>query len=174
MEERTVALLIRLCALYKETRLLKQLEKWYEDEVNTEELWEKVDKFISNLEENEPTIFKFIKKVIGGEELLKGHKRYCFWIENEDLEEALSFNEIARRVEQVKNFRVDGGDVARTLVNRSHQFRYRTIAKESMIVLPCTSSETRQYIPSQNFDNSYISLNSAQVIYIWENIQRYI
>lgn len=51
MEERTVALLIRLCALYKETRLLKQLEKWYEDEVNTEELWEKVDKFISNLEE---------------------------------------------------------------------------------------------------------------------------
>jgi len=116
-------------------------------------------------EENEPTIFKFIKKVIGGEELLKGHKRYCFWIENEDLEEALSFNEIARRVEQVKNFRVDGGDVARTLVNRSHQFRYRTIAKESMIVLPCTSSETRQYIPSQNFDNSYISLNSAQVIY---------
>lgn len=115
--------------------------------------------------ENEPDIVKFIKKVIGGEELLKGHKRYCFWIENEDLEEALSFSEIARRVEQVKNFRVDGGDVAKTLINRSHQFRYRTIAKESMIVLPCTSSETRQYIPSQNFDNSYISLNSAQVIY---------
>jgi len=116
-------------------------------------------------EENTPSISKFIKKVIGGEELLKGHKRYCFWIENEDLEEALSFNEIAKRIEQVKNFRVNGGDVARTLVNRSHQFRYRTIAKESMIVLPCTSSETRQYIPSQYFDNSYISLNSAQVIY---------
>ena len=60
MEERTVALLIRLCALYKETRLLKQLEKWYEDEVNTEELWEKVDKFISNLEEKYQTrIFEF-------------------------------------------------------------------------------------------------------------------
>ena len=119
----------------------------------------------NTFEENEPGISKFIKKVIGGEELLKGHKRYCFWIDNEDLDEALSFNEIARRVEQVKIFRVDGGDVARTLVNRSHQFRYRTIAKESMIVLPCTSSETRQYIPSQYFDNSYISLNSAQVIY---------
>ncbi|MDX4067503.1 N-6 DNA methylase [Aliarcobacter skirrowii] len=119
----------------------------------------------NTFEENEPGISKFIKKVIGGEELLKGHKRYCFWIDNEDLDEALSFNEIARRVEQVKNFRVNGGDVARTLANRSHQFRYRTVAKESMIVLPCTSSETRQYIPSQYFDNSYISLNSAQVIY---------
>ena len=119
----------------------------------------------NRFEDNEPGISKFIKKVIGGEELLKGHKRYCFWIDNEDLDEALSFNEIARRVEQVKNFRVNGGDVARTLANRSHQFRYRTVAKESMIVLPCTSSETRQYIPSQYFDNSYISLNSAQIIY---------
>ncbi len=119
----------------------------------------------NRFEDNEPGISKFIKKVIGGEELLRGLKRYCFWIDNEDLDEALSFNEIARRVEQVKNFRVNGGDVARTLVNRSHQFRYRTIAKESMIVLPCTSSETRQYIPSQYFDNSYISLNSTQIIY---------
>ena len=81
----------------------------FEDEKNT-------------FEENEPGISKFIKKVIGGEELLKGHKRYCFWIDNKDLDEALSFNEIARRVEQVKNFRVNGGDVAKTLANRSHQF----------------------------------------------------
>lgn len=118
-----------------------------------------------SFEENSPRISRFIKKVIGGEELLKGHKRYCFWIENEELEEALTFNEISKRVEQVKAFRIDGGDVARTLVNRSHQFRYRTVAKESMIILPRTSSETRQYIPSQYFDNSYISLDSAQVIY---------
>ena len=51
MEERTVALLIRLCTLYKETRLLKQLTKWYEEDINTEELWEKVEQFVSNLEE---------------------------------------------------------------------------------------------------------------------------
>lgn len=118
-----------------------------------------------SFEKNEPGISRFIKKVIGGEELLKGHRRYCFWIENNELEEALTFNEISKRIEQVKKFRINGGDVARTLANRSHQFRYRTLAKESMIILPCTSSETRQYIPSQYFDNSYISLNSAQVIY---------
>lgn len=60
MEERTVALLIRLCTLYKETRLLKQLMKWYEEDINTEELWEKVEQFISNLEEKYQTrIFEF-------------------------------------------------------------------------------------------------------------------
>lgn len=35
-------------------------------------------------------IEKFVKKVIGGEEFLKGQERYCFWIEDEDLDEALS------------------------------------------------------------------------------------
>lgn len=32
-------------------------------------------------------IEKFVKKVIGGEEFLKGQERYCFWIEDEDLDE---------------------------------------------------------------------------------------
>lgn len=60
MEERTVALLIRLCTLYKETRLLKQLMKWYEEDINTEELWEKVEQFVSNLEQKYQTrIFEF-------------------------------------------------------------------------------------------------------------------
>lgn len=42
-------------------------------------------------------IEKFVKKVIGGEEFLKGQERYCFWIEDEDLDEALSFEEIRNR-----------------------------------------------------------------------------
>ena len=40
---------------------------------------------------NNNGIEKFVKKVIGGEEFLKGQERYCFWIEDEDLDEALSF-----------------------------------------------------------------------------------
>lgn len=47
-------------------------------------------------------IEKFVKKVIGGEEFLKGQERYCFWIEDEDLDEALSFEEIRNRVKQLK------------------------------------------------------------------------
>lgn len=70
-------------------------------------------------------IEKFVKKVIGGEEFLKGQERYCFWIEDEDLDEALSFEEIRNRVKQVYEFRSTGGEVAQTLISKSHQFRYR-------------------------------------------------
>lgn len=60
MEERTVALLVRLCSIYGEKMLLNQLMKWYETEVNTEDLWEKAERFISTLEEKYRTrIFEF-------------------------------------------------------------------------------------------------------------------
>ena len=39
-------------------------------------------------------IDKFVRKVIGGEEFIKGNERYCYWIEDNDLEEALMFDEI--------------------------------------------------------------------------------
>lgn len=65
-------------------------------------------------------IEKFVKKVIGGEEFLKGQERYCFWIEDEDLDEALSFEEIRNRVKQVYEFRSTGGEVAQTLISKSH------------------------------------------------------
>jgi len=83
-------------------------------------------------------IDKFIKKVIGGEEFLKGIDRYCFWIEDKDLDEALGYDVIQKRIKQVEEFRVNGGEVARTLTDKSHQFRYRHISKNESIVVPCT------------------------------------
>jgi len=109
-------------------------------------------------------IKKFVKKVIGGDEFLNGINRYCFWIEDSELKEALSFDEIRKRIEKVKEFRINGGEVATTLLSKSHQFRYRHIPKEQQIIVPCTSSEIREYIPIGVYDNTYISLNSIQTV----------
>lgn len=114
---------------------------------------------------SENGIEKFVKKVIGGDEFLKGNERYVFWIDDKDLKEALKFKEIKERIEKVKNFRMNGGEVAATLVEKSHQFRYRHIPKTQQIIVPCTSSEERDYIPIGVYDNSYISLNSVQTVY---------
>lgn len=108
---------------------------------------------------------KFIKPTIGGEEFLKGIKRWCIWIEDYELEEAMLIPSIAKRVESVRKFRENGGEVARSLVNRSHQFRYRHVAKNNMLVVPCTSSENRDYVQCGFFTSSYISMNSIQVIH---------
>lgn len=110
-------------------------------------------------------IEKFIKRVIGGAEFLNGKKRYCFWVEDDELEEALSYEEISQRIKLVREFRINGGEVARSLAERSHQFRYRHMPLKHQYVIPCTSSESRDYIPIGMVDNSYVSLNSVQSVY---------
>jgi hypothetical protein len=110
-------------------------------------------------------IKKFIRSLVGGDEFLKGYLRYAFWIPDKDLQESLNYNIIAQRVSKVKTFRLNGGEVARSLVNRSHQFRYTREAVNNFILIPCTSSEKREYLTCGFFDKKYISLNSAQIIY---------
>jgi hypothetical protein len=108
---------------------------------------------------------KFIKPLIGGAEFLKGIERYCLWIEDDDLEEASQIEIIKKRIERVKKFRMNGGEVARTLANRSHQFRYRRIAVNSFLLIPCTTSERREFMQCGFFDSKFIIMHSAQAIY---------
>lgn len=112
-----------------------------------------------------PLAEKFIKPLVGGEEFLNSIPRFCLWIDDQDKNEALCIPPIKKRIDGVYNFRITGGDVARTLADRSHQFRYRKLAKENEIVIACTSSERREYLPCGFYDASYITMNSVEVIY---------
>ncbi len=111
-----------------------------------------------------PIAEKFIFPIIGGNEFLKNEQRFALWIDDNDLEDAIAIPEISRRINAVKNFRENGGDVARTLASRSHQFRYRHRAKSHYIFLPCTFSEGREYLQVGYVDSKYITLNSIQVL----------
>ena len=115
--------------------------------------------------EEHPLTQEFIRPLIGGAEFLKDIKRYCLWIEDEELETALKTKPIKDRIELVRVFRENGGEVARSLVERSHQFRYRKTANENFILIPRTTSERRDFMQCGFFDDSYIALESAQVIY---------
>lgn len=119
----------------------------------------------NNLIIDYPQTQKFIKPVIGGEEFIKSIHRFCLWIEDNELAEAMSIPPILNRINKVADFRMNGGDVARTLINRSHQFRYRKLAKRSQIIIPCTSSEDREYLQCGYTNASYITMNSIEVVY---------
>ncbi len=112
-----------------------------------------------------PNADKYIRPTIGGDELINSIPRFCLWIEDKDLEDAESIPPIKERIEGVRNFRQNGGEVARTLVAKSHQFRYRKMAVSHQIAIPCTSSEKREYMQCGFFDASYISMNSVEIIY---------
>jgi len=108
---------------------------------------------------------KFIRETTGGKEYINGLTRWCLWIENEDLNDAIKISPISKRINDCKEFRLKGGDVAKTLVNKSHQFRYRHTPNKSQIIIPLTSSIRREYIPIGFIDKNIVIQQSAQAIY---------
>ena len=51
------------------------------------------------------SILKFTKKLIGGQEMIKGQNKYALWIKDEDLEEALKNQLISEKINETKRIR---------------------------------------------------------------------
>jgi type I restriction-modification system DNA methylase subunit len=117
------------------------------------------------LNENSNAI-KFIRKLSGSSEFIQGIERYCLWISDSNLEEALSINNIKTRIEKVEQTRLSSKDESlQKLATRPHQFRDLNEAKTMSLIVPIVSSERRKYIPCGFLDKEYIISNSAQAIY---------
>ena len=66
---------------------------------------------------------KFVRKFTGSEESIKGLERYCLWIYDIDLTEALQYPFIKNKVELCREMRLGSKDIgANKLAERSHQF----------------------------------------------------
>ena len=103
----------------------------------------------TKLLDNSPQASKFIKNYIGAQELLDGQKRYCIWIEDEKLDEALQIQEIESRIKKVREMRLQSkAPTTRDYAIHSHKFRQiQGICKKDMVVIPRVTSENRKYLP---------------------------
>ncbi|TCK82903.1 class I SAM-dependent DNA methyltransferase [Albibacterium bauzanense] len=113
-----------------------------------------------------PESIRYLKKIVGSQEYINGFYRYCIWIENEQLNDAMKNDLIRDRIIQNKETRllsIDSG--VRKLATKPHQFREMRVAESHSLILPGTSSERRDYIPVGYLDNDTIINNLAFAIY---------
>jgi hypothetical protein len=109
---------------------------------------------------------KFIRINYGGSEFIRGNLRYCLWIENNELDEALGIEKIKSRVEGVKKMRLSSKDKgANELAKRAHQMREMNIGEEMTIAIPAISSENREYLPCGIIDNKSTVTNKVYALY---------
>ena len=113
-----------------------------------------------------PNASKFIRLQIGADEFINGTLRYCYWIPDNLLEEALLIDPIKIAVENVREYRINSKDKTLHIqAKKSHQMReFFECGKESLLI-PIVSSESREYIPIGFVPEQTIVPNSAQVIY---------
>lgn len=119
-----------------------------------------------SIETSYPTAKKFIKKLVGSSEFIRGVDRWCLWIEDEDFHEASAIPDIKQRLELVTKYR--GSSKASCTVKFAqypHKFKQITHQPTVKIVVPRVSSERRKYIPFGFLDEDTVILDSAQAIY---------
>lgn len=114
----------------------------------------------------------FIRRIYGSAELIRGLERYCLWISNEQLKEALSIPAIKRRIDGVRDMRLASRDSgANAMAQRAHEMREMNFGKNQTIAIPAVSSENREYLPVGVLDNKSVLTNASFALYdspIWQ------
>ncbi len=120
----------------------------------------------NDLIKESPEANHFIKKLIGSAEFINDKRRFCLWIEDENLKLALSISGIRKRIENVKEFRLASKKKAtQEKALTAHRFAEERYGKHNSIIVPSVSSERREYIPIGFLDNEFVISNSAFGIY---------
>ena len=119
-----------------------------------------------DLLESFPESLIFIKRIFGAQEFIKGIERWCLWIKDGDLPQALKIPPIEQKINMVKQSRLNSSDKStHILAKKPHQFREMKIAKKNSIIIPTVTSERREYIPIGFLNQEEVIIAPNNAIY---------
>lgn len=96
-----------------------------------------------------PDNIQFIREYVGGEELLKGKKRWCLWLYNVDPSLYIKSKFIMQRIEATRHYRLYESSRPQTnkAADTPQLFGEIRQPQNGALVIPKVSSEDRRYIP---------------------------
>ncbi|MGX0905182.1 hypothetical protein ACSSV8_003776 [Roseovarius sp. MBR-79] len=115
--------------------------------------------------ETYPAAERFIKPYIGGDELIEESDRFCIWIEDSDISEALEIPAISRRVAACRKYRESAGRDARKSAGKPHRFCYQTYQSAPSVAIPNSQSSDRLYIPAVMVGPNVVLSKEAFAVY---------
>ncbi len=116
--------------------------------------------------ESDERCAKYIKPFVGSEEFINRIKRYCIWVEECEELEARNINLLQQRFDLVKQIRLASKKAAtRRDAERSYQFTECRYKDSTCVLVPETSSESREYIPIGYLEKGTVVSNAAFVVY---------
>ena len=119
-----------------------------------------------NLENNFPNSSKFIKIIMGGDEYVNGHKKYCLWIKDKDIDEAKDIPFIKEKIDRVRNFRENSKDLGTKKLSKfPHRFRDTNETITNSIIIPRYGTQKRRYLPVGFINKNILASDSSLVIY---------
>jgi hypothetical protein len=107
---------------------------------------------------NDPLVEPYLRRYIGADEMINGTIRYCLWISDQEAPNARRSPFIDDRLRSVSaNRSMSSAASTREFASRPHRFvQLGGFAKRTVICIPQVSSEKREYLPIDHFDQSAI------------------
>lgn len=108
---------------------------------------------------------KYIRKFIGGRELIRNEKRYCLWLQDADPSELNRIPPLKRRIELVRQWRENSERATtRKLSTTPTLFAEIRQPKTNYLAFPTLSSVNRKYVPIAFLEPEIIASNQVYVI----------
>lgn len=110
---------------------------------------------------------KFVRRFYGSAELIRDLERYCLWIDEEHVIEAMEIPSLRQRIDEVRLMRLNSRKQA-TVIAAERPYRFgevRQIGNEFLTIIPSHSSESRDYLPVGLASQGAIVSNAAFALF---------
>ncbi len=109
---------------------------------------------------------RLIRRIYGAAEFIHGIERYCLWIGDDELPEALAIDAVRQRIDGVRAMRLTSRDKgANEMASRAHQMREMNIGKQHAVAVAAISSENRPYLPCGLLNSDQTVTNKLYALY---------
>ena len=113
-----------------------------------------------------PDAEAFIHPILGSLELIRGIKKYCIWITDEEKAKAYAIPPIAERIEKCRRNRSESKrEATNKLASTPYKFAEIRHRDAMAIIIPRVSSENRKYIPMDILEPDTVISDSAFTLY---------
>jgi len=101
---------------------------------------------------------QLLRPIYGASEIVNGVSRMCLWIDERSQDTAMSIPPVRDRIDKVRRIRLSkkSDATALQLAEAPHRFRDTLTANRSLIAVPQTTSEIREYLPCTVLDRQAI------------------
>jgi hypothetical protein len=114
---------------------------------------------------SDPSAAKYLRKLIGSDELINNLDRFCLWLEDISPEELNKSKVLKARVTAVREMRLASKAAStRESAKFPHLFVQRAQPKTDYIAVPRVSSENRPYVPMGFFAPSVIASDALLTV----------
>jgi len=119
----------------------------------------------AEIRKKDPIASTYLKRIIGGRELIHNIERYCLWLVDAPASDLRSSTELHKRVSEVKRGRLESKrEATRKLANRPTEFGEIRQPKTPYLAVPLITSENRDYLSVALMPAEVISNNKIGII----------